>query len=166
MALSHLDAAYNLARWVASNEADADDIVQEAYRRAFQGTGGSASVSSRVWLLTIVLQSAYSWLRKNQRETIVFADHLGGIEYPAAAAINSQSETLERELIAVGGALRLRAAIRDLPFPFRETLVLRDLENLNYEEIAQVTKASIGTVMTRLGQARRRLLATIAKGEP
>jgi RNA polymerase sigma-70 factor (ECF subfamily) len=113
-----------------------------------------------------VLQSAYSWLRKNQRETIVFADHLGGIECSAAAAINFHSETLEHELIAVGGALRLRAAIRDLPFPFRETLVLRDLENLNYEEIAQVTKASIATVMTRLAQARRRLLAAIAKGEP
>jgi RNA polymerase sigma-70 factor, ECF subfamily len=160
--LPHLDAAYNLARWLTRNDADAEDIVQEACLRAFRAIGTFADGNSRAWVLTIVRHTAYSWLGKNRPAALVITDDLEAFERARTAPGDSEVQTPESELIATADASRLRAAIRDLPSPFRETLILRDLEELDYKEIAAITEAPIGTVMSRLARARRRLVTEIA----
>jgi RNA polymerase sigma factor (sigma-70 family) len=160
--MPHLDAAYNLARWLTHNDADAEDVVQDACLRAFHGIGNFSNGNARAWVLTIVRHAAYAWLGKNRPATLVVTDDLEVVERAEAARAGVDAETPETALIAKADAERLRAAIRELPTPFRETLVLRDLQDLNYKEIATVTEVPIGTVMSRLARARRRLIANIA----
>jgi RNA polymerase sigma-70 factor (ECF subfamily) len=147
--LPHLDSAYNLARWLTRNAADAEDIVQEAHLAAFRYFDGFRGGDARAWLLAIVRNASYRWLRKNRvRQAATEFDeaiHTG----PGAA----DPETLmlrqdERE--------RVERAIRALPARFREVLVLRELEGLPYKAIADVTGVPIGTVMSRLSRARDR----------
>ena len=160
----HLADAYALARWLTGNRADAEDVVQEACLRAFRGIGGFAGVNARAWLLTIVRHAAYTWLGKNRSAALVMVDDLEAVERQQASvgtASESAPETPEAALIAKTDAARLEAAIAELPVPFRETLVLRDVQGLDYREIAEVTKVPIGTVMSRLARARRRLIARI-----
>ena len=166
--LPHLADAYALARWLTGDRADAEDVVQEACLRAFRGIGGFAGVNSRAWLLTIVRHAAYTWLGKNRPSALVMVDDLEAVEQKqssAGAAFEQAPQTPEAELIAKADARRLEAAIAELPVPFRETLVLRDVQGLDYREIAEVTKVPIGTVMSRLARARRRLMQRIAEGE-
>jgi RNA polymerase sigma factor (sigma-70 family) len=166
--LPHLADAYALARWLTGNRADAEDVVQEACLRAFRGIGGFAGVNARAWLLTIVRHAAYTWLGKNRSAALLMVDDLEAVEQQqtgAAGALDSAPETPEAALIAKADAVRLEAAIAELPVPFRETLVLRDVQGLDYREIADVTKVPIGTVMSRLARARRRLIARIATDE-
>jgi len=146
--LPHLADAYALARWLTGNATDAQDVVQEACLRAFRGIGGFAGGNARAWVLTITRHAAYTWLSKNLSR----GAPLEGTETPEAA------------LIAKADAAQLEAAIAQLPVPFRETLVLRDVQGLDYREIAQVTNVPIGTVMSRLARARRRLIVDLGNG--
>jgi RNA polymerase sigma factor (sigma-70 family) len=160
--LPHLADAYSLARWLTGNGIDAEDVVQDACLRALGGIAGFREGNGRAWVLTIVRHTAYSWLGKNRPATLVVADDVEGI---AGAEIASGDAGAETEMIAKADSQRLQAAIEKLPPPFRETLVLRDLQGLDYREIAKVTSAPIGAVMSRLARARRRLMTTIAKDE-
>ncbi len=160
--LPHLAEAYALARWLTGNGSDAEDVVQDACLRAFRGIAGFREGNARAWVLTIVRHTAYSWLGKNRPATLVVTDDVEGVE---GAEITSGDAAAETEMIAKADAARLQAAIQKLPPPFRETLVLRDLHGLDYRQIAKVTGVPIGTVMSRLARARRRLMTTIAKDE-
>jgi len=167
--LPHLADAYALARWLTGNRADAEDVVQEACLRAFRGIGGFAGVNARAWVLTIVRHAAYTWLGKNRSASLVMVDDLEAVEQKrssAGAAFEQAPQTPEAELIAKADARRLEAAIAELPVPFRETLVLRDVQGLDYREISEVTKVPIGTVMSRLARARRRLIERIGTDKP
>jgi RNA polymerase sigma-70 factor (ECF subfamily) len=162
--LPHLSDAYALARWIVGNPTDAEDVVQDACLRAFRGIDGFAGGNARAWLLTITRHAAFTWLDKNRSTAIVGVDDLEEVErreldrgLPMEA-----TATPEAALIAKADAQRLEAAIARLPVPFRETLVLRDVQGLEYREIAQVINAPIGTVMSRLARARNRLMASIA----
>lgn len=150
--LPHLDAAYNLARWLAGNDHDAQDIVQESFLRAFRFVGGFRGGNSRSWLLTIVRNTAYTWLRKNHAGPVINleAEELAEIEDPAALAGDVA-------LLQTADAGRLRTALEQLPVEFREAIVLRELEGFSYKEIAEVADVPIGTVMSRLARARKQL---------
>ena len=167
--LPHLAQAYTLARWLTGDRADAEDVVQEACLRAFRGIGGFSGVNARAWLLTIVRHAAYTWLGKNRSGSLLMVDDLEAVERKQASvgALSEQApETPEAALIAKADAARLEAAIADLPMPFRETLVLRDVQGLDYREIAEVTSVPIGTVMSRLARARHRLIARLGTEGP
>jgi RNA polymerase sigma factor (sigma-70 family) len=167
--LPHLADAYALARWLTGDRADAEDVVQEACLRAFRGIGGFAGVNARAWVLTIVRHAAYTWLGKNRSASLVMVDDLEALEQKQSspgAAFEQAPQTPEAELIAKADARRLEAAIAELPVPFRETLVLRDVQGLDYREISEVTKVPIGTVMSRLARARRRLIERIGTDKP
>ena len=150
--MPHLDAAYNLARWLAGNEHDAEDIAQEACLRAFRFLGGFRGGNSRSWLLTIVRNTAYTWLKQNRPQAVVSLgdEELNDIE--DVAGLTSHSNMFHHADRDV-----LRAALEALPAEFREVLVLRELEGLSYKEIADVADAPIGTVMSRLARARKQL---------
>ena len=163
--LPHLGDAYSLARWLTGNRADAEDVVQDACLRAFRAIGGYAGGDARAWLLTVVRHSAYAWLRKNRPAALVAVEDLEAVESAQMQPGDPHAATPETELIAKADAARLSAAILDLPAPFRETLVLRDVQGLDYREIAEVTGVPMGTVMSRLARARRRLIATLGKSE-
>jgi RNA polymerase sigma-70 factor (ECF subfamily) len=159
--MPHLDAAYNLARWLAGNDHDAEDIAQEASLRAFRFLAGFRGGNSRSWLLTIVRNTAYTWLKQNRPQALVSVgdEELLEIEDPAAATDHSAAlHRADRDV--------LRAALEELPVEFREVLILRELEGLTYKEIADVADAPIGTVMSRLARARKQLQEyLIRKGE-
>ena len=160
--MPHIDDAYRLAHWLTGNSTDAEDVVQDASLRAFRAVQGYAGGSARAWLLNIVRNTAYSWLRKNRPTAVVTVDDLEAVELAQANPSDPDPETPETTLLAQIDTDQLRAAIAALPAPFRETLVLRDIEGLDYREIAQTTEAPISTVMSRLTRARRRL--TVALG--
>jgi RNA polymerase sigma factor (sigma-70 family) len=160
--MPYLDDAYGLARWVTGNSADAEDVVQEACLRAFRGIGGFSGGNSRAWVLTIVRNAAYDWLRKNRSPAVVHVEDVAAVEHMAvehmandAAAADSNPEAA---LIARADEARLEAAIANLPAVFRDTMVLRDVHGLDYREIAAITGVPIGTVMSRLARARRRVI--------
>jgi len=164
--LPHLADAYALARWLTGNATDAQDVVQEACLRAFRGIGGFAGGNARAWVLTITRHAAYTWLSKNRSPSLVVVDDLEEAERKelSRGAPLEGTETPEAALIAKADAAQLEAAIAQLPVPFRETLVLRDVQGLDYREIAQVTNVPIGTVMSRLARARRRLIVDLGNG--
>ena len=159
--LPHLDDAYGLARWLTGNRTDAEDVVQEACLRAFHGIGSFSNGNSRAWLLAIVRNAAYSWLLKNRPAAVVMVEDIEGVALARPSDLDI--ETPETALIAKTDARLLEAAIAALPAPFRETLVLRDVHGLSYREIAEVTGASAGTVMSRLARARGAIMAKIEK---
>jgi RNA polymerase sigma-70 factor, ECF subfamily len=163
--LPHLADAHALARWLTGNRTDADDVVQEACLRAFRGIGGFTGANARAWVLTIVRHAAYTWLGKNRPAALVMTDDLEAAERKQAGRADGP-QTPEATLIAKTDAARLESAIAELPVPFRETLVLRDVQGLDYREIAEVTKVPIGTVMSRLARARGRLIASIGTDKP
>jgi len=150
-ALPHLDAAYNLARWLTRNDHDAQDVVQETYLRALKFFGGFRGGDGRAWLLTIVRHTCYDWLRKNRRyEPLAdFEEELQDIE--------SENPGPEAMLLRTVESQQLRRALEELPIEFREVVILRDLEGLSYKEIADIASLPLGTVMSRLARARRRL---------
>ena len=159
--MPHIDDAYRLAHWLTGNSTDAEDVVQDASLRAFRAIKGYAGGSARAWLLSIVRNTAYSWLRKNRPTAVVTVDDLEAVELA-----HPHAETPETTLLAQIDAEQLRAVIAALPEPFRETLVLRDIEGLDYREIAQATEVPIGTVMSRLARARRRMTTTLGGKQP
>ena len=161
-----LSDAYVLARSLTGNSADAEDVVQDACLRAFGAIDRVADSSARAWFLTITHHTACTWLRKNCPAALIVVDNLEAVEVKAAKPIEQDTETPESSLIAMTDRIRLETAIAALPLPFRETLVLRDIEGLSYREISEVTGVAIGTVMSRLARARDRLSAIIGVHEP
>ncbi len=145
--MPHLDAAYNLARWLTGNHHDAEDIVQEVCVRALRFASGYRGGNSRAWLLAIVRNLTYSWLKKNRPQAVVSMtdEDLAEMEDPKEPAFDK---------IDAGF---LRAALGELPVEFREAIVLRDIEGFSYKEIAEVADVPVGTVMSRLARARRQL---------
>ena len=163
----HLGDAYALARWITGDRADAEDVVQDACLRAFRAIGGYAGGNTRAWMLTIVRNTAYTWLARNRNGVVTTVDDLVATENANAAvaatsAAGRYDANPEAELIAKADAARLEAAITALPPQFRDTLVLRDIQGLDYREIAAVTEVPVGTVMSRLARARQRLIEAIA----
>lgn len=150
--LPHLDAAYNLARWLTRNDQDAQDVTQEAFLRAFRFFDGYEGGNLRAWLLTIVRNTCYTWMRRNRppESAVEFDEEIHGRESPASA---------DPELQALAGADKetLQRALAELPDIFREVLVLREMEGMSYKGIADVASVSLGTVMSRLARARSRL---------
>ena len=154
--LPHLDAAYNLARWLVRSPADADDLVQEAYLRALRFFDGFRGGDSRAWILKIVRNTCYSWARKKRP---------GGAEEEFDETVHSKEgerEDAEAKLVAGAESERVRKALEALPDAFREVLVLREIEGLSYKEIADVTGVPMGTVMSSLSRARQRLREQLA----
>jgi RNA polymerase sigma factor (sigma-70 family) len=155
----YLDDACSLARWITGNRADAEDVVQEACLRAYRGIGGFRGGNGRAWVLAIVRNAAYDWLRKNRSSAVVQVDDLEAVERMRLADDTPLAGAdPEAALIARADEAKLEAAIASLPTIFRETLVLRDVQGLDYREIAAITCVPIGTVMSRLARARRRLI--------
>ena len=155
--LPHLDAAYNLARWLAGNDPDAQDITQEASLRAFKFFGNFRGGNARAWLLTIVRNTFYTWLRKNRpRENEVELDD----EALAVEDVSVNAEALNSRL---ADAETVRLAIEQLPVEFREVVILREMEGFSYKEIANLADVPIGTVMSRLARARKQLQKQLAK---
>jgi RNA polymerase sigma-70 factor (ECF subfamily) len=154
--LPHLDAAYNLARWLAGNDHDAQDVAQEASLRAFRFFGNFRGDNARAWLLTIVRNTFYTWLRKNRppEKTVEINEETLDIEDISANADSA------RPPFADAGAVR--RAIADLPVEFREIVILREMEGFSYKEIADVAEVPIGTVMSRLARARKLLQKRLA----
>src|SRR5437870_12839499 len=153
--LPHMDAAYNLARWLLRNEQDAQDIVQEAYLRAFKSFSGFHGSNGRAWLLTIVRNTSYTLLKKNQAVDFTTFDeeiHVVADEFASPATILEHGE--DAELI--------REAMDALPAEFREILALRHQEGLSYKEIAEIAQVPTGTVMSRLARARGKLKEYLA----
>ena len=155
--MPHLDAAYNLARWLAGNDQDAEDIAQEACVRAFRFVGGCRNSDGRAWLLTIVRNTAYSWLKKSRAQPVVSMEdnELAEIEDQNSAANSFHSADTDA----------LRAALETLSLEFREALVLRELEGLSYKEIAEIAEVPVSTVVSRLARARRQLQDTLLRKE-
>ena len=149
--LPHLNAAYNLAHWLTRNDADAEDVVQEAYLRAFKFFGGFHGADGRSWLLAIVRNTSYTWMQHNRSPelTISLDDDLPEIE--------SKDLNPEALLLQSADTQMVRQALEDLPLEFREVLVLRELEEMSYKEIASITDLPLGTVMSRLARGRKRL---------
>ena len=156
--LPHLDAAYNLARWLLRSRADAEDAVQESYLRALRFFDGFRGGDSRAWLLKIVRNTCYSWVRKKRpagaEEEFDEALHSGGASGGASGGTGGDAEA---KLVAGAESERVRRALGALPEAFREVLVLREIEGLSYKEIADVTGAPLGTVMSSLSRARQKL---------
>ena len=154
--LPHLDAAHNLARWLLRNEQDAQDVVQEAFLRAFKSFGGFHGSNGRAWLLTIVRNTSYTLLKKNRVAdlTTTFDEeiHTAGHESVSPATILEHSENAEL----------IKEAMDELPAEFREILALRHQEGLSYKEIADIAQIPPGTVMSRLARARAKLREYLA----
>ena len=163
--LPYLTDCYGLARWLTGDRADAEDVVQEACLSALHAINGFAGTNARAWTLTIVRHTAYRWLHKNRSAALIMVDDVETIErehaHCGADAGSGGAGNPEAALIAKTEAARLERAIAELPIPFRETLVLRDVQGLDYREIAQITGVPMGTVMSRLARARNRLIATL-----
>ena len=166
LVLPHLGDAYSLARWITGNRTNAEDVVQDACLRAFRAIGSIGDGSARPWVLTIVRNTAYTWLRKNRPSTVLVVEDLEDVETANADPGDPDRETPETALIAKTDAACLEAAIAALPMAYRETMILRDVQGLSYREIAEVTGVPIGTVMSRLARGRNQVIATIGRTAP
>jgi len=152
--LPHLDAAYNLARWLTRNDHDAQDVVQEAALRAYRFFDGLRG-EPRPWLLAIVRNSCMTWMHVNRP-----AD-LAGFDDREIENLAADDDTPETLVLRDLDRRMLNEAVAALPAPFREVLVLRELEDLSYKDIARVAEVPIGTVMSRLSRARRLLAESL-----
>jgi RNA polymerase sigma-70 factor (ECF subfamily) len=161
--LPHLDAAYNLARWLMRNEQDAQDAVQEAYLRAFRFFPGFRGGDARAWLMKILRNTCYTCLRVNRpmQDATEFDETL--------LALDSQAPNPEQVALQNNSDISVRKAVEGLPTRFREVLILREIEGMSYNEIAEITGMPRGTVMSSLSRARGRLrqsLAGLKNGNP
>ena len=154
--LPHLDAGYALARWLTRNDADAADVVQEACLRAFRYFDSYHDGDAKSWLLKIVRRTSYDWLERNRPAEVVplelEGDPDGSVHSSPAGALDVDALLESRSDLR-----RLDVLIESLPPPLREAIVLRELQELDYRQIAEVTGVPIGTVMSRLHRARAAL---------
>jgi RNA polymerase sigma-70 factor (ECF subfamily) len=146
-----MDAAHNLAKWLLRNEEDAQDVVQEAYLRAFKSFGGFHGSNGRAWLLTIVRNTSYTLLKRNRAVdlTTTFDEEIHASDHESASPAAILEHAEDAELI--------REAMDELPAEFREIVILRHQEDLSYKEIGEIVKIPAGTVMSRLARARGKL---------
>jgi RNA polymerase sigma-70 factor (ECF subfamily) len=158
--LPHLNAAYNLARFLMRNDQDAEDVVQEAALRAFRFFESFRGENSRAWFLSIVRNASFTALKRNRMDAsnVVFDEELHEVETPPMEAGVALDRAQDRQTV--------RAAIEQLPLEFREAITLRELEGLSYKEIADIADVPIGTVMSRLARARRHLQMILSKTYP
>jgi RNA polymerase sigma-70 factor (ECF subfamily) len=153
--IPHLNAAYNLARWLTRNGDDAEDLVQEAYLRAFRSFDTFQGHESRAWLLAVVRNTCFTWLRKRgEQPTAEFDEQLH-----SAALQSPDAESVLLNQAALGS---LQDCLEALPLEFREAIVLRELEELSYKEISDIARVPVGTVMSRIARGRKRLQQCLA----
>jgi len=152
--LPHLDAAFNYARWLTRNDADAEDVVQDACVRAMRFFSSLRDDDARAWLFTIVRNTWYS--RVSRRSPVAEPSSEGVADQRQDDALDPEERLMQQHTVA-----RVRAALEQLPVDFREVVVLREIEGLSYKEIAAVIRVPIGTVMSRLARARDRLAAVL-----
>src|SRR3954447_6797672 len=163
--LPHLDAAYNLARWLVRDPVAAEDVVQEAMLRALSYFSSFRGVNPRAWLLQIVRNAVYSARERDGRAPLVAIGQHGDEGTIAVDELVSEAEDPETALIHMCRDQQVQELIAALPAELREALVLRELEELSYKEIAEITRTPIGTVMSRLYRARRFLARAMLKSE-
>jgi RNA polymerase sigma-70 factor, ECF subfamily len=154
LALPHLDAAYNLARWLTRNEHDAEDVVQEAFLRAYKYLAGFRGENFRAWLLSIVRRTAYDWLQRNRPAELVPDSEIDG-----ETIVDTETDSPETALLRKADQAMVNEMVAALPPAFREVIVLRELQELSYKEIADIASVPVGTVMSRLARARALLAA-------
>jgi RNA polymerase sigma factor (sigma-70 family) len=162
--LPHMAEAYRLAQWLIGNSYDAEDVVQDAALRAFRGIKSFGAVNARAWSLTIVRNTAYSWLMKNRPKSVVFTYDLSATEQQELEHEGPQGtriETPEEIALFKAEAEDVQRALAQLPAHFREVIVLREINQLNYRDIAEITNVPIGTVMSRLSRGRQLLIALL-----
>jgi RNA polymerase sigma factor (sigma-70 family) len=162
--LPHLPEAYRLAHWLTGSASDAEDIVQEAALRAFRGIKNFGAVNARAWSLTIVRNTAFSWLTKNKPRTVVFLNDLSAAEQQELeheGPYGARIETPEEIALFKADAEEVQKALAQLPAQFREVIVLREINQMNYRDIAEITNVPIGTVMSRLSRGRQLLTALL-----
>jgi RNA polymerase sigma-70 factor, ECF subfamily len=162
--LPHMAEAYRLAQWLTGNASDAEDIVQDAALRAYRGIKTFGAVNARAWSLTIVRNTAYSWLMKNRPKTVVFANDLSAAEQQELEHEGPQGtrvETPEEIALFKADAEEIQKALAQLQPQFREVIVLREINQMNYRDIAEITNVPIGTVMSRLSRGRQLLIALL-----
>ena len=145
--LPHMDAAYNFARYLARDPVAAEDIVQDAFLRAFRAFDGWRGEAAKAWMLAIVRTAFVDWVKANRRD-------VGSSE---SENLTIDPDTPESLLLQARDVAMLRTTVERMPEPFRETLILRELEGLSYKEIALITAVPMGTVMSRLARARQML---------
>jgi RNA polymerase sigma-70 factor (ECF subfamily) len=157
--MTHLDAAYDFARWLARDERTAEDVVQEACLRAFKSLDSFHGDSGRAWLLAIVRNTYYTWFNRNKAEGVsVPFDEDGTVGGRELAELEGSLGSIDRVLEQRDASRLVNAALERLPEEFREAIVLRELEDLSYKEIAVIARVPIGTVMSRLARARKLML--------
>jgi len=161
--LPHMRAGYNLARWLLRNDQDAEDVTQEAIVRAFRFFDGFNGDNPRAWLLTVVRNSAYTFMQQNRAREL--GTEFDEVLHSEPASNGRSSETPEVLILRSAQQRLLNQAVEALPVEFREVFVLREMEGLSYKEIADVARIPIGTVMSRLSRARRQLQAAVAGRE-
>jgi RNA polymerase sigma factor (sigma-70 family) len=162
--LPHMAEAYRLAQWLTGNASDAEDIVQEAALRAFRGIRNFGAVNARAWSLTIVRNTAFSWLAKNKPKTVVFMNELSAAEQQELeheGPHGTRIETPEEIALFKADAEQVQKALAQLPAQFREVIVLREINQMNYRDIAEITNVPIGTVMSRLSRGRQLLIGLL-----
>jgi RNA polymerase sigma factor (sigma-70 family) len=166
--LPHMAEAYRLAHWLTGSASDAEDIVQDAALRAYRGIKSFGAVNARAWSLTIVRNTAYSWLMKNRPRTVVFTSDLSAAEQQELEHGGSQGarvETPEEIALFKADAEQIQKALAQLQPQFREVIVLREINQMNYRDIAEITNVPIGTVMSRLSRGRQLLIALLGDRE-
>ncbi len=162
LVLPHLDAAYNLARWLCGNPGDADDVVQEAFLRAFRLFGSFRGDHARPWLLAIVRNTWFTtWQKRKTAAETGYDEALFATEADGLPDWHGAPEDPEQWLLREEDVRLVHAALEQLPVAFREVLVLRELEELHYRDIARVADIPVGTVMSRLSRGRRMLAAAV-----
>jgi len=164
LVLPHLDDALSLARWLTGSAADAEDVVQDACIRAFTAIGTLKDGNPRAWLLTIVRNTAFTWLAKNRPKVLVVTDDETVFEQAGQdPAHHSAPQTPEASLIAKADAQVLQQALASLAPLYREIIVLREIDGLSYQEISKVLSVPVGTVMSRLSRARSLLIDRVGR---
>ena len=166
--LPHLDAAYNLARWLMRNGEDAEDAVQDEFLRAHQAFASYQGGSEKAWLMTIVRNVCLTLLKRRVRlsNVVMLDEAMGEVEQASADIVPaSLSSRPDAELLAKIERARVQAALKKLPQNLREIVVLREFEDLSYQEISEVVGVPVGTVMSRLSRARERLKALLTENE-
>ncbi|TCT05714.1 sigma-70 family RNA polymerase sigma factor [Paralcaligenes ureilyticus] len=168
LVLPHLNSAFNLACWLTRSRHDAEDVVQEACLRAFKFFDGFHGDDGRAWLLTIVRNTFYTWYQKNheQKQNTLFDEDLHSADAQDAAGMEHADNNPETLLMRKDSERLLQQGLEALPLEFREVMVMRELEDLSYKQIAGVVGIPIGTVMSRLGRGRKLLAKILAPSNP
>ena len=161
LVLPHLDAGLNLARWLTHNDHDAQDVVQEAFVRAMRYIDGYRGDNARAWLLQIVRNTCFSWLKENRPAELVVLDDADGVLHEIAAPAADEPPAMA---MRNADRLQINQAIAALPIVYREVLVLRELDDFSYKDISRIVDIPIGTVMSRLARARSLMQQALLPG--